>query len=86
MDGITASYQPVEIPVQIDFEQHFRMVGRPTISKRPDMQKAQRLQIKGVNEDINHPNGVIGGDQVVPTQILALLPRYADDVSHMPRF
>ncbi len=55
----------VEIPVDVDLEDRCRMVARTAWFLRNDAVEAERREVEGVDERIDHPNGILLADVVV---------------------
>ena len=59
--------QPVEIPVDVDLQQHRRVVrGTPSVRRRHTLE-AKAGQIQFVDEDVDHTHRVVRDDKVVKT-------------------
>ena len=60
-----AGRDAVQVPVDVDLEQHRRVIRRPARHGRIGAGKAQRLQIEFFDEGIDRANRVVFGDVVV---------------------
>jgi len=60
-----ARLDAVEVPVDVDLEQHRRMVGRPTGARGLNSIEAELLEIQFLDEGFNHPDRVVISDVVV---------------------
>ena len=63
----TARLNPVEIAVDVDLEQHRRVVGRPPGASGCIAVEAKPIQIQLVDEDVDDPYRVVFCDVVVQT-------------------
>jgi hypothetical protein len=50
---------PVEIPIDVELQQHRRMIRRPAGYLRIDPAEPKLSQIELIDEDINHPNRIV---------------------------
>jgi len=85
-----ARLNPVEVAVDIDLEQHRRVVRRPVRLRGLDALEAELRQIQLVDECIDDPHRVVLGDEVVqwlwqPRDLVPILsfdePGHTDSIS-----
>ena len=50
---------PVDVAVDIDLQQHARMIGRPSRRLRLDAAKAEFGQINLIDKDIDRPDRIV---------------------------
>ena len=61
----TARLDAVEVAVDVDLQQHRRVVGRSACRGGLGTFKPQLMQVKLFDEGVDHPNRVVFGDLVV---------------------
>src|SRR5262249_22056478 len=60
----SARLHTVQIPVNVQLQENRRMIRRPARRFRLDSAKPKRSQIKLLDKDIDHSNGVVLADPV----------------------
>src|SRR6266699_140455 len=60
----SAGLDTIEIPVNVELQQHRWMIRRPTGCLGRDPVKSQLGQIESINKDVNHLNGIILVDPI----------------------
>ena len=59
-----ARLNPVEIAVNIELQQHRRMIRRPTSRLRIDPVKSQLGKVEFLDKNVDHPNRIVLADPV----------------------
>jgi len=61
----TAGWDPVQIPIDVNLEEHRRVVCRPSCLGWRGPRKSQFRQIKFFNEGIDRPDRIVFGDPIL---------------------
>jgi hypothetical protein len=62
-----ARLNPVEIAINVELQQAGRMIGRPAGRLGIDPAEPERREIELLDENIDHPNGIVLADPVIET-------------------
>ena len=60
-----ARLNPVEVAVNIELQQHARMIARPAGCLRDNPAKAQAAKIKLIDKHVDHPHSIIFADVII---------------------
>jgi hypothetical protein len=64
----TAGLDAVEVAVAVELQQHRRVVPWPARGRRVNPNEAQRIQIRPVNEELDHANRILRLNVVLQTR------------------
>ena len=64
----TAGLDAIQVAVDVELQQHRRVVRRPARRRRVNPIEAERIQIKPIDEDLDHANRILRLNVVVQTR------------------
>jgi hypothetical protein len=62
-----ARLHAVEVTVDVELEQHPRVIRRAGGRERINPPEAERAQLQLLDEDVDHPDGIVLGDEILRT-------------------